>query len=468
MKDKNRKPITIKNTTVWKEIAKVSDKLKIPVYLVGGSVRDPLMGLASTDNDFLVLGPSKSFAEKAGQYLSGSKIVHFPKFDSTFFYFEDRKLEFSSPRVPDSGLSERDWITEDLKGRDFTINAIAAKLTGQDRLEIFDPLDGITDISEKNLRTPVDPRRTVSDDPIRIMRAFRFAAKFNLNIDPAMLKAMSESTEELGRISNERIGEELWKILELKKPSKALLPLHNIGALKIILPEVAYLEGVEKRGKFNHKNVLLHSFKVLDNVAATGGDTITRFTALVHDIAKPMTKRFDPVEGFTFHGHEDLGSKMVKSIAKRLRFSNDRIKLAGKLTLLHMRPVNLAGTIVSDSAIRRLMTQTGGDLDRLLALCRADITSGNPVKAKRYLANFDFMIQRMKEVEEKDEMRAFQSPVRGEEIMEICGLPPGPIIGKIKTAIEEAILEGIIPNDYDAAKEYFITHKDEWLSGKDE
>ena len=464
MNTSEQKTIFIPNRASWKEIAKVSEKLKIPVYLVGGSVRDPLMGLSSGDNDFLVMGPSKPFADKACQYLSGSKVVHFPKFDSSFFLLDDEKYEFSAPRIADTGNSEEEWVTEDMKGRDFTINAIAAKLTPGAAVEIFDPLNGIADIKKKILRTPIDPLRTISDDPIRIMRAFRFAAKFKLTIEPALLEAIVESSNLLESVSPERIGEELWKMLELDKPSKALLPLHVSGALKIILPEFAALEVVEKRGKFNHKNILMHSLKVLDNVAATGGDTLTRFTALVHDIAKPKTKRFHPVEGFTFHGHEDLGSRMVQSIAKRLRFPNDRIKLAGKLTLLHMRPVNLAGTTVSDSAIRRLMTQAGEDIDKLLTLCRADITSGNPNKVKRYLANFDFMVQRMNEVEEKDEMKAFQSPVRGEEIMEICGIPPCRLIGKIKTAIEEAILEGEIPNEYDAAKEYFLANKDAWMA----
>lgn len=459
-------PARIKNKPIWREIARVSQSLRIPSYLVGGAIRDRLMGVPDSDSDFLILGPALTFAEKARLHLSGSKVVHFPKFGSAFFMREGMRFEFSEPRVPGKELSESEWVKGDLRGRDFSINAIAAKLSDNDELELFDPAGGIKDLREKKLRTPVEPEETFRDDPVRIMRAFRFAARFRLAIEPGMLGAMKSTAAEMERVSWERIGEELWKMLELKRPSTALKPLVTVGVLRIILPELAGLTGVEKRGKFNHKDVFLHSLKVLDNVAATGGDTITRFAALVHDVAKPLTKRFDPVDGFTFHGHEDLGSRMVGKIGKRLRLPNDKIKLAQKLTLLHMRPVNLAGTEVSDSAIRRLMTQAGEDLDGLLILCRADITSGNLQKVHRYLKNFDFMIQRMGEVEDKDRMRAFQSPVRGDEIMEICGIPPGPLVGKIKHAIEEAILDGVIPDEYNAAREYFVAHKDEWLNEK--
>jgi len=438
--------------------------MNIPVYVVGGAIRDEVIGVESIDSDFLVLGPAESFAEKSRQYLSGSKVVCFPKFKSAFFKYEGVKLEFTEPRIADTGEGEQDWVKHDLLGRDFTINAISAKITGEDKLEIFDPLGGLGDLKNKILRTPVNPVDTFSDDPVRIMRALRFAARFNLSMDRDLLDAIKRTTKELSRVSSERIGEELWKTLKLKKPSKALIPMLETGIFEIIIPEIIKLKEIDKRGKFNHKDIFLHSMKVVDNVAESGGDTVTRFAALLHDIAKPLTRRFDPVDGFTFHGHEDMGSRLVEQIGKRLRLPKDSTSLASKLTLLHMRPVNLAGTEVSDSAIRRLMTQAGEDLERLLKLCRADITSGNPKKVKKYLKNFDFMVERMSEVVEKDEMRAFQSPVRGEEIMEICGIGPGPLVGKIKKEIEEAIIEGIIPNDYNAAKEYFLAHKDEWMN----
>ena len=457
--------LKVKNTETWRKIARISQRMNLPVYLVGGALRDWLLGVGISDSDFLVLGPVKSFAERVSLELSGGKVVHFPKFGTAFFVYKDGKLEFTEPRVPGKNLTESEWVEADLMHRDFTINAIAAKLTTEGELEIFDPVGGIADLRARKLRTPIDPAKTFSDDPVRIMRALRFAALLGLSIEPEMYAAMKSAVGELDRVSAERISAELWKILRLPKPSRAFKPMLGLGVLGKILPEVARLTGVERRGKFNHKDTFLHSLKVMDNVAASGGDMVTRFAALVHDIAKPLTKRFDPVDGFSFYGHEDLGARMVEKIGRRLRLPADTIKLATKLTLLHMRPVNLAGIEVTDSAIRRLMFQTGDDLGRLLTLCRADITSGDNRKVKRYLENFDRMVERMNEVEAKDKIKAFQSPVRGDEIMEICGIPPSPMVGRIKKAIEQAILDGLIPNEYEAAKEYFLTHKDEWLSG---
>ena len=439
--------------------------MNLPVYLVGGVIRDWILGIGVSDSDFLVLGPVKAFAERASLEMSGGKVVHFPKYGTAFFVNKGGRLEFAEPRVPGKNLSEIEWVEADLLHRDFTINAIAAKLTTEGELEIFDPAGGIADLRARKLRTPIDPVITFSDDPVRIIRALRFMTQFRLAVEPIIYEAMKSAAGELDRVSAERISLELWKILQLPKPSKALKPMLGLGIMEKILPEVARLAGVERRGKFNHKDIFLHSLKVLDNVSDSGGDTVTRFAALVHDVAKPLTKQFDPADGFSFYGHEDLGARVVEKIGIRLRLPNNVIKLARKLTLLHMRPVNLAGIEVTDSAIRRLMFQAGDDLERLLILCRADITSGNSRKVKRYLANFDRMVERMSEVEDKDKMKAFQSPVRGEEIMEVCGIPPGPMVGKIKKAIEQAILDGTIPNEYEAAKEYFLIHRNEWLSG---
>jgi tRNA nucleotidyltransferase/poly(A) polymerase len=393
-------------------------------------------------------------------------VVEFAKFNTAFFFYQRMKLEFTEPRVPMKDLSERELVTADLQHRDFTINAISAPLIQDRELELFDPTAGITDLRARVLRTPMSPVQTFREDPVRILRAFRFSARYNLKVEPEIIEAMKATVGELERISGERIGEELWKILELPLPSKALKPLYNVGGLKKILPELVRLAIVEQRGKFNHKDIFLHSLRVLDNVAVAGGDTVTRFAALVHDIAKPLTKKFHPQEGFTFHGHEDLGAGMVETIGRRLRLSSDKIKLAKKLTFLHMRPVNLVGTEVTDSAIRRLMAHAGEDLERLLTLCRADITSGNPQKVKLYVANFDLMVERMQEVEDKDKMRAFQSPVRGDEIMQICSIPESVLVGKIKKAIEKAILDGVITNEYEAAKKYFVEHKEQWLRGE--
>ncbi len=440
--------------------------MKIPVYLAGGVIRDYSIGIKSPDYDFLVLGPAKLFAESAKIELSGSRVVSFPQHKTAFFVLGGRKLEFVEPRLDYIGLSEEETVLADLERRDFTINASAARLTKEDKLTLIDPLNGIQDLHNRILRTPLNPEETLSDDPIRILRAFRFAARFKLQIVPELWEAICKNTYQLERVSNERVGEEIWKILELKKPSEALIPMFKSGALSKILPEVAALQGVEKRGKFSHKDILMHSFKVVDNTAKAGADTTTRMAALLHDVAKPMTKRFHPQEGFTFHGHEDIGSRIAGGIAKKLRLPNETVKLIKKLVLLHMRPVNLVSEEVTDSAIRRLMNKAGKDLEQQLILCRADITSGNPGKVKRYLANFDRMVERMSEVEAKDKIKAFQSPVRGDEIMQICDIQPGPMVGKIKKAIESAILDGTIPNEYEAAREYLLENMDRWLKGE--
>ena len=451
------------NREIWRKIARISERTNIPVYVVGGTIRDLLMGIGDSDNDFLVMGPVKPFAEKVSWEISGSRVVHFSKFGTAFLVYEGRKLEFAEPRIPGKNLSQDEWLAADLFHRDFTINAIAAHLTGEGELDLFDPTGGMEDLHQRKLKTPIEPVKTFREDPIRILRALRFAVQFSFSMSAETQAAMRQCAADLERISPERIRDELWKILQLKHPSKALKPMFKLGILQKFLPEAANLTGVERRGNFNHKDIFIHSLKVLDKVADMGGDTVTRFVALLHDVAKPITKRFDPVQGFTFHGHEDLGANMVEKIARRLRLPNKTVRLAVKLTLLHMRPVNLVGEQVTDSAIRRLMFQAGEDLERLLTLCRADITTGNPKKVKAYLENFDRITERMREVEEMDKIRTFQSPVRGDEIMEICDILPGPLVGKLKKAIENAILEGIIPNDYQAAKEYFLKHKDEWI-----
>lgn len=448
------------NKPIWREIARISENCKTSVYIVGGAVRDEIIGLECKDYDFLTIGPAGDFAEKASRHLGGGRVVEFTRFDSAFFIYDDGKLEFTGPRI--QAEDEEAVLRGDLLGRDFTINSLAAKLTQEDELPVLDYFDGMEDYSRGLLRTPADPLKIIDDDPVRILRAFRFSAKLNLSLAPELWEAIKSSTPQLERASAERIGEEIWKILQLPQPSLALKAMYLSGAMNEVLPEIANLAGVEKRKGHNHKDILLHTFKVVDNVAKAGGDTITRLAALLHDVAKPLTKRFDPEDGFTFHGHEDLGARMGEKIARRLRYSGETAKLTEKLVKLHMRPVNLVSEEVTDSAIRRLMTQAGEDMERQLTLCRADITSGNPQKVSLYLANFELMMERMKEVDAKDKFRAFQSPVRGEEIMSICNILPGPAVGKIKSAIEAAILDGIIPNEYEPALKYLLENKDEW------
>ncbi|MBL7191601.1 HD domain-containing protein [bacterium] len=455
-----------KNPKVWCQLAQIAEENGMALYAVGGTLRDWLMGKESKDDDFLALGDAVLMANKASAALNGSKVVEFPRFNTAFFMLDDVKMEFTGLRINIENSSESEAVTEDLRRRDFTINAVSARLNAGGEITLFDPIGGIDDIKKGLLRTPMEAETIFKDDPVRILRAFRFAAQFKLKIHPFIPPAMKAAVEGLKNTAWERIGEEFLKILALPKPSLALKPMFDIGVYDQILPELSCLSGVERHGRHHHKDVFLHTLKVVDNAAVSGGDVVTRFAALFHDIAKPLTKKFDQETGYTFHGHEDLGSRMVYQIAMRLRLPRETAKLAQKLTLMHMRPVNLAGTEVTDSAIRRLMTQAGDDLDRLLILCRADITSGDQRKVKQYLKNFDFMVQRTGEVSDKDEMLAFQSPLRGGEIMELCGIEPGPLVGKIKKAIEEAILSGEIPNEYDAAKEYFFLHKEEWLKVK--
>jgi len=455
----------INNTALWRRIACLAAKEDLAVYLAGGAVRDSLLGIKAKDFDFLTLGNAQKFAETVRRDLAGSQIVTYPRFNAAFFHYGGSKLEFTAPRIPYAGLTEAEIVRRDLEMRDFTINALAARLSLEKRLPVVDPFDGGDDLQRGILRTPAEPIITLNDDPLRILRAFRFAAKFKLEIASGLKAAIRQLAGQLERVSGERIGEELWKILELRQPSAALKPLYDSEVLKVILPEINALAGVERKGKFHHKDIFLHTLKVVDNAVKMDADTVTRFAALLHDVAKPLTKRFDPALGYTFYSHEDIGARMAGNIGRRLRYSLERIKLTQKLIRMHMRPVNLVSVEVTDSAIRRLMTQAGEDLERQLILCRADITSGDPRKVKRYLENFDRMYQRMQEVEEKDKLRAFQSPVRGGEIMEICRLEPSPMVGKIKKAIESAILDGLIPNDYEAAKQYLLENKKRWMEG---
>jgi poly(A) polymerase len=316
------------------------------------------------------------------------------------------------------------------------------------------------------LRTPLEPSATFSDDPLRIMRAIRFATQLDFTIEEKTFKGMREMRERLRIISQERITEELLKILSTPKPSIGFRLLDDASVLEIIFPEFVALKGVEEYKGYFHKDVFNHTLMVVDNLAAASDKIPLRLAALVHDIAKPRTKAFIHGKGWSFHGHEDVGARMLPAIFNRLRLPNDWLKYVQKLTRLHLRPIALTEEECTDSAYRRLLFQAGEDLEDLLMLCRADITSGNVKRRERHLANFDFVVKRLNEVEEKDRMRAFQSPVRGDEIMQVCGLTPGPLVGKLKSAIEDAILDGKIPNEHEAALAYLLSIKDDILAGK--
>ena len=463
------KNLPSKDLAFLQKIGALAESEQTDVYVVGGYVRDLLLKKPCRDVDFVVVGDGPEFARKAREALNGHGYVVYPKFGTASFIKDDYKLEFVSARKESYRADsrkpqvEQSDLTDDLARRDFTVNTLAMPVRRKHFGKIVDDYHGTKDLKKQVIRTPLDPKTTFSEDPLRIMRAARFASQLHFKIDPKTLEAMRSERHRLEIVSQERISDEMLKMLSHPKPSIGFQILQDTGVLEIIFPELAILEGVEQRDDFHHKDVFEHTLKVLDNIAQLTDDPLLRFTALVHDIGKPKTKRFVKGTGWTFHGHELAGMRMLKDLTIRLKLPNDYYKYSEKLTRLHMRPIQLIGEEVTDSAIRRLLAEAGDDLENLMTLCRADITSGNPDRVKKHLNNFDYVTQRMEEVEEKDKMRAFQSPVRGEEIMQILGTNPGPLIGQIKKRIEEAILEGEIPNDYDAAHAYLLKIKDDYI-----
>ncbi len=451
-------------------IGEFSERHNVAVYVVGGYIRDKLLSRQTKEIDFMVLGDGPAFAALAAKRIGGRGLVTFSRFGTAFFEVGDYKLEFVSARREIYDKDSRNPEVEksdfetDIRRRDFTVNTLAAPVTSRGLGEIIDIFGGRKDIGKRIIRTPLDPETTFSDDPLRIMRAARFASQLGFAIEKKTLKAMKSQRHRLSIISQERITEELLKILSHEKPSIGLRILYETGILEIIFPEMVELVGVDEVGRYHHKDVFEHTLKVVDNLAEVTDNLNLRFAGLVHDIGKPKVKEFVKGIGWTFHGHELTGVRMLSKICPRLKLSKNMCKYAQKLTRLHMRPVQLVGEKVTDSAIRRLIVHAGEDLDDLMILCRADITSGNQKRVKKYLANFDYVLKRIEEVKEKDKMRAFQSPVRGDEIMEVCGIGPGPQVGILKNMIEEAILDGKIPNEHDASFEYLLQIKDKVLS----
>jgi poly(A) polymerase len=441
-------------------VGRIAQAEKVPVYAVGGCVRDRMLEIGLRDIDFVAVGDGPRFAEKVKTALGGHGFVVYEKFGTASFVASDHKLEFVSARRESYDTGSRKPSVEstdlatDLSRRDFTVNAMAMAVFPETFGEITDPFDGRGDLDRRILKTPLDPKSTFSDDPLRILRAARFASQLDFSIDPAALNAMEEERERLTIVSQERITDEFLKILSHAKPSIGLRVLQNTGVLSVIFPELAALVGVEQRDEYHHKDVFEHTLKVLDNLSAVTDDPLLRFAALVHDIGKPRVKRFVSGTGWTFYGHEQMGVRMLKGITGRMKLPGEFYKYGQKLTRLHMRPIQLIGEEVSDSAVRRLLFQAGQEIDDLMILCKADITSGNPKLVKRHLENFNRVISRMKEVEESDRLRAFQPPVRGDEIMAAFGIRPGPEVGRLKKLVEEAILDGLIPNEHDAAVEY--------------
>ncbi len=439
-------------------------------YTVGGFVRDLILDVPSKDVDIMVIGDGLVFARKLGQELGVPDIVEYGDFGTALIPYGEFLIEVASARTETYEAASRKpkVVYTDLKGdlgrRDFTVNAMAINLLPDHFGELVDEYGGIQDLQDKILRTPLDPVKTFDDDPLRMMRAARFSAQLEFKLVPEAMQAMQARVERIGIVSQERVTDEIVKTLKARVPSIGFYVMQEAGLLPLVFPEIAVLGGVEDRDGQRHKDVFHHTLKVVDNTAERSDKMQLRFAALVHDIGKPATKKFIDGTGWSYHGHEELGRKMLNDIGLRMRLSRKLTAYLKRMTRLHLRPIALAQEEVSDSGIRRLIVEAGENLEDLMILVRADVTSKDSRRVKRYYGNFDRVMDRIQEVVEKDAMRAFQSPLRGDEIIELMGVPPGPVVGRIKKAIEEAILDGEIPNEHEAAREYFFKIKDNFVN----
>ncbi len=454
---------------ILKTAGELGEKHQIKVFVVGGFVRDLFLNRKSKEVDLMVEGDGIKFSELLADELGVKKIVPFKEFGTAKIPYPKMEIEVASARLEDYDASSRKPtdvqytdIFGDLKRRDFTINAMAVDLLPKSFGDLYDPYNGITDLNAKRLITPLNPDETFSEDPLRMMRAAVFASRFNFEIEKKCLISMQKQASRIEIVSRERITAELIKILETDKPSIGLIILQQTGLLKHVFPEIDIMYGMEQLPEWHHKDIFYHTLQVVDNAAVLSDKMELRFAALVHDIGKPKTRKIHKTRGFTFHGHDDLGLRMLDNIAKRMKLSNELKEYLKQMTILHLRPIALAKEGVTDSAVRRLMVTAGEYTDDLLTLCRADITSKNPERVKRYMGNFERVEKFMQDVVERDKLRAFQSPVRGDEIMKVCSLKEGKTVGAIKAAIEDAILDGKIDNSYEAAYEYFMQIKDEF------
>jgi len=449
---------------LYRSIQKVAQRMDRQAFIIGGFVRDLLLDRPSKDIDIVVDGSGIDFAQALSEELQGTKVNFFKRFGTAMFKHDDIEYEIVGARRESYRYDSRKpavedgTLQEDRERRDFTINALSISLNEADFGEIIDPFGGLQDLEDKRLITPLDPVQTYSDDPLRMMRAIRFATQLGFRIEENSLEAISTQRERIKIVSQERITTELNKIIEAPRPSVGFKLLFKTGLLELIFPKMMELHGVEVKNGVSHKDNFYHTLQVLDNVADRSDDLWLRWAAILHDIAKPDTKRFDRRNGWTFHGHEDLGARMTPRIFRELKLPQDqKMKFVQKMVRLHLRPIALSKDTVSDSGIRRLLFDAGEDLESLMILCESDITSKNELKVQRFLNNFQKVREKCKEVEESDRIRNWEPPIGGKEIMDTFGLQPGREVGTLKTAIREAILDGEIKNDYEAARAFMLS-----------
>lgn len=451
--------------SVFKLIGQCCRELNVEAYVIGGYVRDIFLKRDSKDIDVVTLGKGIELAEQLHAALgSDSHLSVFKNFGTAQVKYNGLEIEFVGARRESYNRNSRKPVVEDgtlqddQNRRDFTMNALAIGIAGPEYGKLLDPFGGLSDLENKLIRTPLDPDITYSDDPLRMMRAIRFASQLGFVIEPNSLEAIARNKDRIKIVSRERVADELNKIILSSRPSDGFKLLFDTGLLQLIFPEMARLQGTETINGLSHKDNFYHTLEVLDNVCKKSDNLWLRWAAILHDIAKPATKRFEPGHGFTFHGHEDKGARMVPKIFANLKLPlNEKMKYVQKLVELHLRPIVLAKTEVTDSAVRRLLFEAGDDIDDLMLLCECDITTKNPNKVKRYMLNFEIVRKKLVELEEKDRLRNWQPPIDGNEIMQLYQLGPGREIGILKNALKDAILDGLVENTYESAKHFLDT-----------